>query len=158
MLLLVLMTLLLGFAFPPLWMVTGGCAILLFAAWPALGVAKVERRLAAMVANRKEWETFDELHFQRARVYAASKGVRISPVYRDETSAKIVVGGRIYLATFLRARTGGTTVMLEMADIVADAVADSADFRLRTRGHGRRKVQANVATAGHGLYAAAYSA
>ncbi|EKT4440585.1 TPA: tetratricopeptide repeat protein [Stenotrophomonas maltophilia] len=107
----ILVLLVLGFFFPPLWLVLIGYLIYIYASRHTRKERAVEGRIRAMIAAKKDVATFSELYYEAARSYAISKGCTVSD--HEAASAGVMIDGKAWNAVFLRERDGGTTITLQ---------------------------------------------
>ncbi|WP_336324785.1 tetratricopeptide repeat protein [Stenotrophomonas muris] len=107
----ILALLVLGFFFPPLWLVLIGYLIYIYASRHTRKERAVEGRIRAMIAAKKDMATFSELYYEAARSYAVSKGCTV--LDHEAASAAVMIDGEAYNAVFLREQNGGTTITLQ---------------------------------------------
>lgn len=107
----ILALLVLGFFFPPLWLVLIGYLIYIYASRHTRKERAVEGRIRAMIAAKKDMATFSDLYYEAARSYAVSKGCTVSD--HEPASAAVMIDGKAWNTVFLRERDGGTTITLQ---------------------------------------------
>lgn len=121
----ILALLVLGFFFPPLWLVLIGYLIYIYASRHTRKERVVEGRIRAMIAAKKDVATFSELYYEAARSYAISKGCTVSD--HEAASAAVMIDGRAHYVVFLRERDGGTTITLQDHAEVERRTQDDVD-------------------------------
>lgn len=125
MIVVILILLVLGFFFPPLWLGLVGYLIYLYASRHTRKEEAVEGRIRGMIVTKREMVTFPELYYEAARSYAVSKGCTVSD--HESASASIMLNGKAYFAVFLRERDGGTTITLQDHAEVSRALHEDVD-------------------------------
>lgn len=108
MILILIVLFILGFFFPPAWLVLAGYAIYLFASRKSRRDDAVEERVKKMVSVGQTYAEFSDLYFEAARSYAIAKGA-IAPE-PDAASAMMIVNHRTCFVVFMRRAAGGTTI------------------------------------------------
>lgn len=116
MIVIILVLLLLGFLFPPLWLVLIGYLIYIYASRHTRKERAVEDRMRRMIVAGRNMATFSELYYEAARSYAISKGCTVSD--HESASAAVMLDGKAYNAVFLRERNGGATITLQDHEVV----------------------------------------
>src|SRR5690554_5071865 len=105
-----LLLLIVGFFFPPAWLVLAGIGIYRFASRRSRRDEAVEERVRRMVGARRAYADFPELYFEAARAYAIAKGGSASSE-DDAASVTMVVDGRPYFVVFTKDHPGGGTLI-----------------------------------------------
>ena len=107
-LLAVLGLIIVGFFFPPAWLLLIGGLIYFVASHKSRRDKAVESRVRRMVSKGLDQALSSDLFFEAARSYAVSKGTRAPE--RDAASTHMLVGGEVYFVVFTRAAQGGTMI------------------------------------------------
>jgi len=126
MIVIILVLLLLGFLFPPLWLVLIGYLIYIYASRHTRKERAVEDRMRRMIIAGRNMATFSELYYEAARSYAISKGCTVSD--HESASAAVMLDGKAYNAIFLRERDGGTTITVQDHAVVQKWMQDDVDI------------------------------
>lgn len=105
-----------GFFFPPLWLILVGGLIYLVASHKSRRADAVESRIKRMVAEGKTEALSSKLYFEAARSYAVSKGAKAAE--KNAASTHVMVDGVAYFVVFTRATSGGTIITVRRLEDV----------------------------------------
>lgn len=122
MVLLIIVLIIIGFVFPPAWLVSIGLGIYLFATHKSRRADTIENCVKKMVSVSKDYAVFSDLHFDAARSYAIEKGAKAPEP--NAASLRMLVDGTIYFVVFTKATSGGTIISVEEADAVKRRIFD----------------------------------
>lgn len=115
-----------GFFFPPAWLILVGGLIYFFASHKSRRADAVESRIKRMVAAGKTQAVSSDLFFEAALSYAVSKGAKTAE--KDAASTYFVVEGTTYFVVFTRAASGGTMISVRKLTDVRDEMAKHIKF------------------------------
>ncbi|MFD3191763.1 hypothetical protein ACFMPD_16045 [Sedimentitalea sp. HM32M-2] len=103
-----------GFIFPPAWLLVIGGLIYFVASHKSRRDKAVESRVKRMVSKGLDQALSSDLFFEAARSYAVSKGARAPE--KDAASTHMLVDGEMYFVVFARAAQGGTMISVRPKD------------------------------------------
>ncbi|MBZ4417866.1 hypothetical protein [Myxococcus sp. RHSTA-1-4] len=123
MFLLYLILLVVGFFFPPAWLVFAGIWIYRFASRKSRRAEAMEKILKAMVRTRRDYLDVPSLYFEWARAYAIDKGGGTGGE-EDSASVTVVIEHTPYFVVFCRADPAkpGFTISITEHDRIRDDV------------------------------------
>lgn len=127
-----LILLIVGFFFPPAWLGLVGYVIYLFSTGSTRRAKEIERRVASMVAARRDYAVFPELYFAAAWRYAKERGAAggSMPNEDDDISTTMTVDGRSYSVIFMKERDGGTAISVEDWQVAQRRIERDLEERL----------------------------
>ena len=109
-----------GFFFPPAWLLLIGGLIYFVASHKGRRDKAIESRVKRMVSNGLDQALSSDLFFEAARSYAVSKGAKAPE--KDAASTHMLVDGETYFVVFTRAVQGGTMISVRPKDEVRTEV------------------------------------
>lgn len=109
-----------GFFFPPAWLVLIGGLIYFVASHKSRRDKAVENRVKRMVSKGLDQALLSDLFFEAARSYAVSKGAKAPE--KDAASTHMLVDGESYFVVFTRSAQGGTMISVRPKDEVRTEV------------------------------------
>jgi hypothetical protein len=115
-LLAVLALIIVGFFFPPAWLLLIGGLIYSVASHKSRRDKAVESRVKRMVSKGLDQAWSSDLFFEAARSYAVSKGAKAPE--KDAASTHMLVDSETYFVVFTRAAHGGTMISVRPKDEV----------------------------------------
>lgn len=118
-----------GFFFPPAWLLLAGFIIYLFASRKSRRDDAIESRIKQMLSQGRERAEFSDLYFEAARSYAVAKGA-IAPD-QNAASAKVLINGHSYSAMFTRGLKGGTAIFVRTTDAINNELVRDLNERLK---------------------------